>query len=256
MHGNYSNNRENTYRLGVLEGNYVEEIYSRDHERSKRKEPRVMLSETQEKYGNVHSKDTQNQNSNSGNIERCSKDQKPTTIDSITKKPVNDDEDIDVEIDRDDERAVKIVEPEGTQSEPKINYLQSYKRLIETHDDKDKALGHSSKKINSAKKVQREGLSTHLFLNHGIETEKPANDEFLTTYNICYDKKLKPQDIVDNDLRSTALLSKAKATETLNGTEANSTINAQTNDVKAFSKKEQNFTRVFDKPHMSIGFRN
>lgn len=249
MHSNYLNNKENTYRHGVLEGNYVEEIYSRDFLRSTVKEPRVLISETREKFVVIDNGTTIGQSKNSDGL--CT-DNPNATINSVGKKCVNGDADENY---NDVDAVAEEGEVETKSVNPGINYLQSYKRLIDAKDGGDE-FGHCSKKVNSAKKTNYDGLATHLFLNHGLETERPLNEEFLTTYNICYDMQIKPQEVVDNNVKSANLLSKTRLNETVNKAAGMGATMDQSNDIKAFSKKEQDFTRAFDKPHMTIGFRN
>lgn len=256
MHNNYLNDKENTYRLGVLEGNYVEEINARDFTRSRHKEPRVMLSETKEKYGAVYNDGAQNLGGSTRKLDTTTGTH-ATTIDSVAKRVVTEDAqgecavtgEKEVEV---DEHGNEVVVSKGV-CEPDPNYSQSYKRLIDGSNDAAD-FGFASKRVNSDKKLKTSELPAHLFLNHGLQTEKPENEDFLTTYNICYDLKIKPQECVDNHNKSTLL--KTKVNDACATTEVNSTINSQGNDVKAFAKKDQDFTKAFDKPHMSIGFRN
>lgn len=265
MQSNYLNNKENSYRQGVLEGNYVEEIYARDFDRSKRKEPRIFVSETKEKFNSTLNRhESQSQNDKSGTL-NCDEAQPlpTTTVDSITKRAVCEEDENDyngfASNPKKEQTESGIKDSNNKTNEinpnPDINYLQSYKRLVEPDNDGG-AHGHSAKKINSDKKSKKNDLSTHLFLNHGLETEKPANEEFLTTYNISYDKKIKPQDIVPNNVRATNLLSKVKLNDTIEKTGPNSTTNSQTDNVKNYARKNQEFTRTFDKSHANVGFRH
>jgi hypothetical protein len=50
MNRNYLSEKENPYRFGVLQGNYVEEMYSKDNTNWAGKNSRSMTTETKERF--------------------------------------------------------------------------------------------------------------------------------------------------------------------------------------------------------------
>ena len=60
MQKNYLAEKENPYRYGVLQGNYVEEMYANDYEKIQTKNTSFPLTETQRSYQNPQK--TKNEN--------------------------------------------------------------------------------------------------------------------------------------------------------------------------------------------------
>lgn len=254
MHSNYINNKEKTYRLGVLEGNYVEEIYAQDYQKFKQKEQRCLISETKANF-DLSKKPFNHQNVDNTLNNNGLNNKIKTTVDDIGKKKVLEGSKYLLE----DENQNNIYHDESSiqdgefssnmnYSNPKINFNQTNKRLEVKEKTDDQVLLKNKK--------QRDGLSTHLFLSHGLHTEDPIREEYLSSYKICYDKHVKPQDIVQNNVKASKLLSSLKLNESRHDKNDTMSNAIHLNDIKKYAKKNQNFTKSYDKPHVNIGLRN
>lgn len=266
MNNNYLNNRENTYRQGVLQGNYIEEIYAHDYEKSKRKEPRIFMSETKERYKTFFNQPNAQSVKKTDTTGNNCKDLEPVsqgiTVNCSNKKNICEVTDEDFTNQKEEENREQIIttdneektRQEFTKPDLKTDTLQSYKRIIEPDLDLEEH-NHSAKKVNSEQDLDRLEISEPQFANNGRTCGRKSNDDYSSTYNMIYNKHLRPQDIYVNNQRSNRSISKPKlANNTENqGNNNNASLAA---GMKSFAKKNQEFTKTFDKNYMNLGFRN
>ena len=253
MDRNYLKIKENPYRFGVLQGNYVEEIYARDFMKTYKKEPMVKLSETQAQF---QRKTTEKMEGEQDNCERDTENaQNPA---GKKAKGEYDFSILNTSKIREELSEVQTKTYENTElgeneseenRNPRMCY-QSAKKKKRNEDDLDdyRSANKSIKKLKGKRVVRGQGSN---------KSNKGEIGDFLTTYNLCFDKHIKPQDFVLNDTRSDVLI---KNTTILNmekpETQEKSQMIIEKEPAKSYHRKSQNFTNTFNNPVNSIGFRS
>ncbi len=261
MQRNYFTEKENPYRFGVLQGNYIEELYAKDFERNQTVTKYFPTTEMQSNF------------------------QRPIKIDQKEKKVSFRDEnkeELDVNIE-DGDRNDQEVKPESetpltnnsvckedqevNENLGKTNEIENqfYQQNCNVTNVPQKKLSLNDK--NCAKR-------TISMLNRGNSIEEEEREEkmkmkikknkefyrYISSYNMDYDYHVKPQIYTQNDWRGEKK-TKDSMIETVKQHELLEIQKLEAEQKKVdqalnYSKRNQNFTKTFDKPHISIGFRN
>ena len=249
MDRNYLKIKENPYRFGVLQGNYVEEIYARDFMKTYKKEPMVKLSET---HAQFQKKPTGQMEGDQGN---CGEEGENGVVKSQKGEydfNILDTRKIREELNDGQTKALDSSEQLDEQSEdnrnPRMCFQSAKKKKRNEEELEDPRSANKSIKKLKGKRAAR-GQGSHKTNKNGGEIP-----DFLTTYNLCYDKHIKPQDFVLNDTRSDVLI---RNTTILNTNKPEKTrMEEEQVEQKNHHRRAQNFTNTFNNPVNSIGFRS
>lgn len=241
MQRDYLHVKENQYRQGVLQGNYVEELYADDFKQNQTINSYYPMSETKSQF---KYQGFEPNNSKNTLKEKVDSKNKRMNLNSLKKEEEEEEKE-----EKDIENIVKV-EKVGCE-ENKENKENNLKNIL--------GLGKSLKMTYEM--LSREGSLEEEEIP--FKKNKLGDDyRFKTSYNLSYDLHIKPQVFTKNDWRGdlstlkTIKIEEKNIKERLKKTLEMKTIKEKAEKDTDFSKKNLGFSKTFDVPEILIGWRN